>query len=356
MTTSALRCVMASCGLVSLACACVTLGAPATETSALAPAWLAAGSGAHEIGPLGEGFYAVGKVTTPASNDARRRGAYNEADRKALDALALVFDRFWNRALSRLTQETGTYGLFTTFEGAPCRLALATQPGHVIRRWSDSSGQNVAALAGMSRVAIERQLRECPGCQTHPVCTLITKELDVLFTDYAAWSESVSETADGRPIWITRGNGPSLDGPGGKGFYGVGSIESPTDPLFAVIDLQQRARTALMDALYLFVSHAIGTDAAPVSSSPGQHYNSIVPPCVTAVEQLVGNVIELYRRPSDGYATDALAFLPAMKVKAAIIECDGCDEINMCKSMYTYFDDLFLAAARSNNTGKLPRR
>jgi hypothetical protein len=227
------------------------------DIGAAPPPWAQNGNGARTAGPIGEGFYAVGMGPIPLSTEEKIENDSIVADKRAIEGMALVFDRFWNRSLSILTQKTGAYGLFRTFEAAPCRLSMSLEEFGVMRRWRDDQHQLIYSLAFIPRSEIERQLTQCNGCNEHPVCKILAENLSEVITEYAAWSETHWQSAEETSSWVERGSGPFLDGPAGRGFYGVGKIDNEADPVIDILEIKA-SRPNLVARLAFALCHPGG--------------------------------------------------------------------------------------------------
>ncbi len=312
--------------------------------SADPPAWNNLPSGSLTNGPRGEGFYGFGHNSSAAAN---LEALLAEADNQAMEMLSLTLDRFWNRSLSYLTKKTGAYGLFRTFEGAPCRISFAKNHSQVVEHWHPIEGDRSAAMAFLSREELSQQLIKCPGCKEHPLCKMMSANLDQLLTDFTAWSE-VSWTSDEAVLsWIKRGPGPYVDGPAGRGFYGVGTLENPADLAISTLDLQYRAALSLRETLLAFLRQATGKDVRL-----DNNYDSITPPCITAVQKLSGDLIEMGRL-ADGRPVASLAFVPADRVRATVKDCPSCAEYNICRSLYDRFEELFISSSKKHQIDTL---
>ncbi len=327
-----------------LFCACPGRGVvvlPAA-TSAEEPAWANLPSGSLTSGPRGEGFYGFGRAESGKDTTNKPDDLLAEADNRAMEMLSLTIDRFWNRSLSYLTKKTGAYGLFRTFEGAPCRVSFNKEHHQVVEHWHHINGEKSMAMAFLSREDLANQLTACKGCKEHPLCKMMGANLDLLLTDFTAWSE-VSWTSDEAVLsWVKRGPGPYVDGPAGRGFYGVGTLDDPTDLAISTLDLQYRAALSLRETLLDFLRKATGKDVRLDNT-----YDSITPPCITAIQKLSGDIIEMGRLP-DGRPVASLAFVPADRVRAATKDCPGCQEYNICRALYDRFDELFMTSSKQH--------
>lgn len=318
----------------------------AFESTPNPPEWSQISSGSKMEGIEGEGFYGVGRISEPIATAPGQQAQLVQADNQAMEMLSLVLDRFWARSLSLLTQKTGAYGLFRAFEGAPCRISFADGNQQIVARWSNMEKGESYSLAFLSKRDIQRQLGGCKGCLAHPVCKMMSANLEEILMDFTAWNEVAWTSDQDVANWIKRGPGPFVDGPAGRGFYGVGLLEEPQDLAISTLDLQHRAAVSLHEAMLTFIKQTTGYE---VGLSNGT--DSIVPPCITAVQHLGGEVIEMHRLP-DGRPDAALAFLPAARVRSAVKDCNGCAELNICRAMYDRFDALFKSSAKKHQQNK----